>query len=90
MELEKLQEASEILEQAAEEATDEDVRERINTQAEQIGKLADRNRGPDHGRLARHMHALQDLVDDTDGEVAAHVEDALESVRAYRETVSGV
>ncbi|QLC33372.1 hypothetical protein EFA46_003845 [Halarchaeum sp. CBA1220] len=90
MALENLQDASETLEQAAADAEDDEIRERITTQAEQLGKLAERERGPDHGRLARHMHALQDLVDDTDGDLAAQIDDALASVRAYRETVSGV
>lgn len=89
MAIEALQEASETLERAAD-AADGELADRIRTQADQLAGLAEQERGPDHGRLARHMHALQDLIDDGDGDVAAAVEDALATVREYRTTVNGV
>lgn len=90
MGLEELRDASEILDDAATDCDDDDLRERIETQADNLTSLAARSRGPDHGRLARHMHALQDIVDDADGDVADRVQEAYDHVLAYRETVSGV
>jgi len=91
MERDELREAGEILEQAADDCEDAALGERIRGQAERIAGLAERSRGPDHGRLARHMHALQNIADEAgQDDVAARVEEALEAVRSYRETVSGV
>lgn len=92
MVIDELQDASETLETAADDCDDDDLRERLVTQADALASLAERDRGPDHGRLARHTHALQDIASDADDDdaVAAAVDDALASIRAYRETVSGV
>ncbi|MFB6078209.1 MAG: hypothetical protein ABEJ80_04445 [Halarchaeum sp.] len=90
MGLEELQKASERLTAAADETDDDEISDRLRTQADALGSLADGERGPDHGRLARHTHALQEIGADGDDDVAAAVEDALEHVRAYRSTVSGV
>lgn len=69
---------------------DDDLEERIYEQSRQMADLATAERGPDHGRLARHTNAIQDLIEATDGETRENVEAALEHVRAYRETVDGV
>ncbi|GAA0294476.1 DUF7553 family protein [Halarchaeum salinum] len=91
MVIEELRNASETLAAAADDCDDDDLRDRLATQADALGSLAEQERGPDHGRLARHTHALQDIASDTDDEgVTAAVDDALDSVRSYRETVSGV
>ncbi|THE66586.1 hypothetical protein D8Y22_00165 [Salinadaptatus halalkaliphilus] len=82
--------AANTLQSAAGEATDEETRDRLQTQSAQFAALADAERGPDHGKLARHEHVLTEIADDTGGEVEAAIEDALESIRAYRETVEGV
>lgn len=43
----------------------------------------------DRGHLARLEHGLQDVQSDLGEEASAAVDDALERVRAYRETVEG-
>ncbi|MFB6106554.1 MAG: hypothetical protein ABEJ70_06245 [Halobacteriaceae archaeon] len=87
---EDLQAASDALRRAASAVDDESVEERLYEQSRQMADLATRDRGPDHGRLARHMSALDELADATDGEAREAVEAALEHVTAYRETVEGV
>ena len=82
--------ASEELEHVSGRVDDADVKGRIDDQARQLRKLADAERGPDHGRLDRHMHALSDLQREVGDDLAEHVGHARESVRAYRETVEGV
>jgi hypothetical protein len=89
MSREHLRRASEHLGTAAEVA-DGDAGERLREQAEQFARLADRERGPDHGRLARHERALREVAADAGEAVTAHVEDALEAVHAHRETIEGV
>lgn len=86
---EQLQAASDALRRAAEAAAD-DLEERIYEQSNQLATLATRDADPDHGRLARHMNALDEILDDVEGEVREHVEDALERVREYRKGVEGV
>jgi hypothetical protein len=81
--------ASDRLEAAAEAATDDDA-ERLQDLADQLDELATRNRGPDHGRLARTELALDDLVESADDDAASHIDAAHEAVIDYRETVEGV
>lgn len=78
--------ASETLEQAATDVEAE-YRERIEEQSESLMQLAERDRGPDQGRLDRHMNILTEIHDATGNE---DVERALEHVREYRTGVSGV
>ncbi|QKY20637.1 hypothetical protein B4589_009695 [Halolamina sp. CBA1230] len=87
---EKLQTASEELRKAAESATDSDLQERLHEQSDQFAQLATADRGPDQGRLARHLNALSEIRDAASEEVASHVDDAEEAITAYRETVGGV
>ena len=86
---EDLREASDALRRAAESAP-ADVEERIYEQSDQLATLAARDESPDHGRLARHMQTLQELAEDTDGEVRDQVETGLDRVRSFREGVEGV
>lgn len=83
---EELAAASEVLERAAGDVP-EQHRDRVETQAEQLASLAERERGPDHGRLARHMTALQELADATDND---DIRRAYDHVKTYREGVEGV
>lgn len=83
---EELREASDALEQAAT-AVDEEHRQRIEDQSDAIQQLAERDRGPDQGRLDRHMNILAELHDETGNE---DVGQALELLREYRTGVSGV
>jgi len=83
---EELRAASETLEAAAD-SLDDDHGGRARRQAESLADLAERERGPDHGRLARIDRILTELIDATGNE---QVEAAREHVRTYRETVEGV
>jgi len=86
----ELQTASEELRQAASQVEDDEIEERLYDQSNQLAELATAERGPDHGRLARHTQALSDIAETSEDSVASHIEAALSQVRAYRETVSGV
>jgi hypothetical protein len=86
----QLQTASEELRKASESATDADTQRRLHEQSDQFARLATADRGPDQGRLARHLNALSEIRESVDGETASHVEAAEEAVTAYRETVGGV
>jgi hypothetical protein len=86
----QLRTASDELLQAAERASDAELQERLAEQADQFDRLATADRGPDQGRLARHLNALSDIRESLDGEAAAHVDDAEAAITAYRETVGGV
>lgn len=85
----ELVEAADTLRRAADSATTERARHRLEDQAKQFERLAEADRGPDHGRLARHEHILTEVADEDDG-AAADIEAALESIRAYRQTIEGV
>ncbi|WP_224333328.1 DUF7553 family protein [Haloprofundus halobius] len=86
---EQLQRASEELREAAELADDE-LRERLLKQADAFGDLANRERGPDHGRLDRHLNVLREIAAQLDGEAKARVNAASETVTDYRSGVAGV
>jgi len=87
---EDLATASDRLESAADTAADDDAVERLHDLASQLDSLATRDRGPDHGRLARIELALDDLVEAAGDDAAADIDAAHESVVAFRETVDGV
>lgn len=87
---ELLSEASELLRRASEAVDDETSRDRLYDQSNQLATLAARDRGPDHGRLDRHMNTLGTLADELDGEASDHVADARELLREYRTGVAGV
>lgn len=75
---------------AARERAPETAADRLDGFAERVRKMADADRGPDHGALARLEHGLQDVSKDLDDEGAEAVDAALDHVRAYRATVDGV
>jgi hypothetical protein len=81
-----LRAASDALGAAAESMADAHA-ERAREQADALAALADRERGPDHGRLARHENALTELQEATGSD---GVTEALAHVRRYREDVPGV
>ena len=85
----ELQKASELLRDAAEQ-TDSDVQARLIEQADQLAKLAEREQGPDHGRLARHMTVLHEIAEGLDDGVADTVREARTQVLEYRKDVPGV
>lgn len=85
----ELSEAADALRRAADGAEDARTRERLEDQATQFDALAEAERGPDHGKLARHEHILTEIAREED-DAAADIEAALDSIRAYRQTVEGV
>ena len=85
----ELQSASEKLAEASA-AADGEVAETLDDQSEQLERLATRDRGPDHGRLARHENVLGEIAETNASEVADLVEAALADMRSYREGVEGV
>ena len=87
---EELQRASELLRDAAESVEDPDVEERIYEQSRQLAEQAAADRGPDHGRLARHQNALHEIIEQSNDEAAGSVEGALDRVKEYRSGVEGV
>ncbi|QCC46349.1 DUF7553 family protein [Halobellus limi] len=86
---ELLEAASQRLRDASE-AADGDVQRRIYEQSDALATLAARDRKPDHGRLARHMNALAELAEATDGTAHEAVVDARAKVSEFREGVEGV
>ena len=89
MERNELRAASEEL-RAAAEAADGDVRNRLTEQADALADLVDSERGPDHGRLDRHMNILAEIARETTGEVSEHTTAARDHVFEYRKGVEGV
>lgn len=83
----RLRRASEELHAAAE-AADGEQRNRLTDQAEALAGLAES--GTDHGRLARHENVLREIKTATDETVGEHVDAAMASITAYRETLDGV
>lgn len=87
---ENLATASDLLESAADTATEPNAADRLRDLAGQLDTLADRERGPDHGRLARIGIALDEVANETGDDVADEIAEARELVVAFRETVQGV
>ena len=81
--------ASQSLEAAAEGA-DDDLAAKLSEQAETLATLAEREKGPDHGRLAKIEHSLRSLQESADEAGSDLIDDALDHVKAYRSTVEGV
>ena len=82
--------AAETLKEASDRASEADVKSGLDEQAAQMTRLADADRGPDHGRLARHERMLSNLADQTDQETAELISAALADIRDYRSTIEGV
>lgn len=83
----ELAEASDLL---ASIDTSGEPAERLEDIADQLDHLSTADRGPDHGRLARIQTALDEIQTQVDDEGAATIDEALEDIVAYRETVEGV
>lgn len=81
--------AAELTAEAAEHATGEPA-ERLTRLTDQIRSAAARERGPDHGRLARMLTALEEVAGDVDDDTAATIEEAREHLTEFRKSVEGV
>ncbi|WP_255148923.1 DUF7553 family protein [Halorarius halobius] len=82
--------AGDMAERAAEEADDGAAAERLRDLAEQLRTLAERDRGPDHGRLARIENILDEVNEQVNEAASEQIQRAHEEVVRYRETVEGV
>jgi hypothetical protein len=81
--------AGDMVERAAGEADGEPV-ERLRNLGEQLHSLADRERGPDHGRIARIENILDEVEAEVGDAASEHIQQAREEVVRYRGTVEGV
>ncbi|WP_256393093.1 DUF7553 family protein [Natronoarchaeum rubrum] len=88
----KLGDASDALRDASEAAGTDELRERLHERSDALATLADKERKPDHGRLAREDGILRDVLADHDAteEVSENVETAREKIREFREDLPGV
>lgn len=86
----KLRTASEELELASTVVPDAELTKRLVDHSSQLGQLATTERGPDHGRLARHERSLSEIKESVDVATGEHIDAALDHIRAYREAVEGV
>ncbi len=89
MSRDELQQVAATVERAADRTDSTEVRERLQAQSAEFDDLATADRGPDHGKLARHEHILSEIAEESP-DVADDIEDALEAIHAYRETIEGV
>jgi hypothetical protein len=64
--------------------------QRLEAAADQLDTLAERERGPDHGRLARIENALDDVRESVGADATAEIDAAHDAAVAFRETVEGV
>ncbi|MFB6170288.1 MAG: hypothetical protein ABEJ06_03990 [Haloarculaceae archaeon] len=90
-----LRDAGDALAEAADETTKDAAADRLSGLADQLHSLAERERGPDHGRLARIQSALDEVESGlTDGQgdeaAAAAIERARQQISEYRSGVEGV
>lgn len=86
----ELASAADRLESAAGSATDGDATARLGELADQLDRLASADHGPDHGRLARIQSGLDQVQATVGDDTAVMIEQALDDIRAYRETLEGV
>ena len=87
---EELATASDLLESAASDTTDDEAQTRLADLADQLDRLSTADQGPDHGRLARIQSALHDLGEGDGSDVAGTLEEANDQLNAYRSTLEGV
>lgn len=74
----------------AADADDSGNADRLRDLADQLDTLADRESGPDHGRLARIQSGLDDVQTAASDDVAATIGEARDELRSLRETLDGV
>lgn len=81
----QLARARDELEEAAETADDDDVRDPVRETAAAFAELANGDQQPDHALMDTHLNALRQAQRHADGETGAHIERALEHAEDYRE-----
>lgn len=86
----ELTKASEQIESAASETTDDDASERLTELAGQVTDIAEGETEADHGRIARIQAALDELQSSLEDDVAATVDSARDKLSSYRKGLDGV
>lgn len=81
---EQLQHASEALRKASTATENQEVRERFYEHSNDLAMLATGENEPGPTELDRVEESLSDLAAQSGGDVRAHVEEAINYVRAYR------
>ncbi|WP_276255283.1 DUF7553 family protein [Halomontanus rarus] len=81
----QLARARDELEEAAETADDESVRDPVRETAAAFADLASGDQQPDHALMDDHLNALRQAKQHADGETAERIEAALEYAEDYRE-----
>jgi len=87
---EELKRASDRLREASEAADEDGVRDRLYDQSDEFARMATADRGPDHGRLARHENILAEIKKNGNDAVGEHIDEAKEAITEYREDLPGV
>ncbi|WP_135821945.1 DUF7553 family protein [Halostella litorea] len=87
---EELQRASDRLREASEAADEDEVRDRLYDQSDEFARLATADRGPDHGRLARHENILAEIRKNANDAVGEHIDAAKDAITEYRKDLPGV
>jgi hypothetical protein len=81
--------AGDLAERAADEATGDPER-RLRDLAAQLHTLADRDREPDHGRIARIENIINELREEVGEAATEELDRCHDEVVRYRETLEGV
>lgn len=87
---EQLEEAARRLDAAAIAVADDEDAERLAGFADRLSGFVEDDRTPDHGRLARILHVLDEIEADADADAAAAIDRTREAITTYREGVEGV
>jgi hypothetical protein len=85
----ELMAASDALDEAADHASSDRSAQLTDT-VETLASLAEREPGPDHGRLARIEYTLRELKASADSDVVDRINTAVDHIKEYRKTVEGV
>jgi len=86
----ELQRVSERLREASEAADEDVVRDRLYDQSDEFARMATADRGPDHGRLARHENILAEIEKNGNETVGERIDAAKEAITEYRKDLPGV
>ena len=86
----ELTRASDLLESAADQTSDDEANDRLAELAEQVGDLAAEESRADHGRIARIQAAIDELGPSVDDDVGDTMIEARSELSSYREGLEGV
>jgi len=83
----RLQEARRELDAAAKSADDDDVREEIRETTDAFADYVMSDTAPNHTLLDTQLNTLRQIKQRTEGDTERRVDDAIDSVAAYRKTI---